>query len=432
MLISQQSHVEFLSILSTKKEQVQSTSPKDALTIVVSLSHQAIASFAVQYVLSFQEAADKLASFLKDLGVDYVFDLTLARHLSMIEAGREFTDAWHSKNTSGSDAPSAGKKLPILSSVCPGWVCYCEKTHGNLVPLLSRVKSPQQVMGSLIRDVWCKRQGIPGKVYHVTIMPCFDKKLEASRSYFVNAETQDKDVDSVLTPIEIQQIMDERGISFPGIAVLPNAIDVMHPLSRSHLSNENESGDGVSNSNILSHYGSGSGGHAENVLLHAARQLLHRDSVKQSDLCYEIRRNADFLEIRVSEEENDQSPGSEKRKLFFAIVNGFRNIQTLVQQLKRGKCPYDFIEIMACPSGCLNGGAQLKPSASAGDGESFSDRIKQVYQSLAKINLPFDASIDPVKELYDDWFPSPEVRDHIFCTEFKAVPKTENLLTMTW
>ena len=430
VLINQQSHEEFLKVLSQRKEgsgATESNAEESYLTVVVSLSHQVIASFAVQYEIGFQEAADRLASFFKSLGVDYVFDLTLARHLALIEAGREFAEVW-----SGDRGDSSAKKLPILSSVCPGWVCYVEKTHGNLVPLLSHIKSPQQIMGSIVKDVWCKEKGIRGRIHHVTIMPCFDKKLEASRRNFTNPETADKDVDSVLTPIEIQQILDARGISFPGMPVIPDAVDLIHALSRDCVGGGGGGDDSESNDsrNISSHYGSGSGGHAENVLVYAARRLLHRESLTYSDLKYETRRNADFLEILVSDCDGD-------RKLHFAIVNGFRNIQTLVQKLKRGKCEYDFVEIMACPSGCLNGGAQLKPvsdgvGGNRGAGDPFAERIRDVYRSLSQIDLPLESDTDPVKGLYDHWFPTPEIRNHVFLTEFKAVPKTENLLTMTW
>lgn len=428
VLISQQSHEEFLNLLTRKQE---NKSAVDRLTVVVSLSHQVIASFAARHQTGFDEAADRIASFLKSLGVDFVFDLTLARHLSIIEAGREFVQVWSDRESEDVGV----KKLPILSTVCPGWVCYAEKTHGNLVPLLSQVKSPQQIMGSIVKTVWCRAQGIGGPVHHVTIMPCFDKKLEASRSNFIDGQTGEKDVDSVLTPIELQQMLDSREISFLGIPVLSAAVDVLHPLSRRRSQGEggdqsqSNGQDRNSSSRILSHYGSGSGGHAENVLVYASRQLLHQQSIVPSDIKYETRRNSDFLEIQVS------APGLPNHRLLFAIVNGFRNIQTLVQKVKRKKCEYDFIEVMACPSGCLNGGAQLKPSTSepaAMDADEFSARIRQVYRSLETLGLPFDASQDPIRSLYEQWFPTDEIRKRMLYTEFKAVPKTENLLTMTW
>lgn len=85
--------------------------------------------------------------------------------------------------------------------MCLGWVCYAEKTHGNFIlPYISRVKSPQQIMGSLIKDFVSNLRNKPRTdIYHLTVMPCFDKKLEASRDQFFDVDTGTKDVDCVIT-----------------------------------------------------------------------------------------------------------------------------------------------------------------------------------------------------------------------------------------
>jgi len=89
----------------------------------------------------------------------------------------------------------------ILIILCLGWVCYAEKTHGNFIlPYISRVKSPQQIMGSFIKDFVSRLKNKPRTdIYHLTVMPCFDKKLEASRDQFFDVDTQTKDVDCVIT-----------------------------------------------------------------------------------------------------------------------------------------------------------------------------------------------------------------------------------------
>lgn len=452
VLINQQSHQEFIKVLETKQSAQNGT-----IVAVVSLSHQAIASFAAKYFLSFQESALKLLSFFKSLGVDYVFDLTLARHLCLIEESREFEEKLvkTEDGTKGTTLSSVSKN-PILSTVCPGWVCYAEKTHGNLVPLLSQVKSPQQVMGSLIKTIWRKKNpNIPSdaRIYHATIMPCFDKKLEASRSYFIDEKTKEADVDTVLTPIELEQLLLEKGINFSDMEVMPDVeIDKIFPsVNGFHDEETNE---------ILSHDGSGSGAHAENVILTVVQRLLKNDvTVSPSDLVMETKKNKDFVEVHVSCKSSDKQ--KDDPKIRFAIVNGFRNIQTLVQKIKRNKCEYDFVEVMACPSGCLNGGAQLRPSTGpttlSGQGssslddkvptqkkdtgiirhptssEAYSDRIKRLYESLKKTSVSLDYENSVVNSLYRELFDGDEdMRRRIFYTEFKAVPKTTNLLTMTW
>jgi len=99
--------------------------------------------------------------------------------------------------------------LPILSSSCPGWICYAEKTHGDLlIPHISAVKSPQQITGSLVKDVLSKHCGVtPDRIYHVTVMQCYDKKLEASRQDFYDDIYSTKDVDLVLTAGEVEEML---------------------------------------------------------------------------------------------------------------------------------------------------------------------------------------------------------------------------------
>ena len=103
----------------------------------------------------------------------------------------------------------------MLTSSCPGWICYAEKTHGELVlPHLSSVKSPQQVSGTLIKETAAKvLNKSPNKCYHVAIMPCYDKKLEASRQDFYNTEYSARDVDLVLAANEVQTMLENANIN---------------------------------------------------------------------------------------------------------------------------------------------------------------------------------------------------------------------------
>ncbi len=122
---------------------------------------------------------------------EYVFDTTFARDFSLHESQREFVERFK----------TSSKHLPLLSSSCPGFICYAEKTHGSFIlPYISDVKSPQQIMGSLIKEYLAKKLDVtPDVFYHVSVMPCFDKKLEASRKEFYNEFHQTRDVDCVLS-----------------------------------------------------------------------------------------------------------------------------------------------------------------------------------------------------------------------------------------
>ncbi|CAO2642320.1 Cytosolic iron-sulfur assembly component 3 [Lemmus lemmus] len=120
----------------------------------------------------------------------------------------------------------------MLASACPGWICYAEKTHGNFIlPYISTARSPQQVMGSLVKDFFAQQQHLtPDKIYHVTVMPCYDKKLEASRPDFFNQEYQTRDVDCVLTTGEVFRLLEEEGISLVELEPVP--LDGLPPHSQ--------------------------------------------------------------------------------------------------------------------------------------------------------------------------------------------------------
>ena len=115
------------------------------------------------------------------MGADYVFDLKIAEDISLIEQKREFLERYQN-NISGNSLNPSHIKRPILTSACPGWICYAEKTHGSwILPYISRVKSAQQIMGSIVKTHLSEKLNIlPEHINHITVMPCFDKKLEGN------------------------------------------------------------------------------------------------------------------------------------------------------------------------------------------------------------------------------------------------------------
>ena len=155
------------------------------------------------------------------------------------------------------------------------------------------------------------------------IMPCFDKKLEASRSDFLREDQQTKDVDFVITPMEIEQILEELNVEF-------NDLGISHvdPLSSADIPTWNVPA------------GSGSGGYAEHVLRFASRELY---DITLDHITFQPMKNSDIREAFLEVDG--------KQVLSVAICNGFRNIQNLVQKMKRKKRTYDYVEVMACPSG---------------------------------------------------------------------------------
>ncbi|XP_029014947.1 cytosolic Fe-S cluster assembly factor narfl [Betta splendens] len=393
VLITQQSHEELFKVLRNNK-----ANPAEQKVVVVSVSPQSRASIAARYNLSSSEAGRKLTSFLKGLGVHHVFDTSFSRSFSLLENQREFIERFQRKERDK-------KALPMLTSACPGWICYAEKTHGDFIlPHISTTRSPQQMMGSLVKGYFAEQQGLsPQQIYHVAVMPCFDKKLEASRSDFYLTKAETREVDCVITSGEVQKMLEEENVS-------------LNELEPAALDNVFSS---VCGDEFLSHAGSASGGYLHHVFTFAAKQLFGEE-VKE--LTYKTMRNKDFQEVTL---EKDGVV-----LLSFASTYGFRNIQNLVQKLKRGKSPYHFVEVMACPSGCLNGGGQVKPVAAQNPKELL-QKVEELYRSERPLPPEDDAH---VAKLYHSWLQSigEERAKELLHTKYHAVEKMTNGLTMKW
>ncbi|XP_040315454.1 cytosolic iron-sulfur assembly component 3 [Herpailurus yagouaroundi] len=393
VLITQQSHEELRKVIDANK----TAAPGQQRLVVVSVSPQSRASLAAQFGLNPTDTARKLTAFFKKIGVHYVFDTSFSRNFSLLESQREFVQRFRGQ----ADSQQA---LPVLASACPGWICYAEKTHGSfLIPYLSTVRSPQQVMGSLVKDFFAQQQHLtPDRIYHVTVMPCYDKKLEASRPDFFSQDYQTRDVDCVVTTGEVFKLLEEEGVSLSELEPAP-----LDSLCSS-----------VSAQEPSSHRGGGSGGYLEHVFQHAARELF---GIHVDEITYRPLRNKDFQEVTLEKEG--------QIVLHFAAAYGFRNIQNLVQKLKRGRCPYHYVEVMACPAGCLNGGGQLK--APNTPGKELLQRVETLY-SMVRTEAPEDAP--GIQELYRCWLQGEgsERAGRLLHTSYHAVEKASSSLGIRW
>jgi len=399
VLITQQSKEEFYTNLALVKQRQQEETSQGKPVVVISIAPQARASLAVHYGLSALQTLKRLITLFKDLGADHVFDTSFSREFSLLESMAEFVSRYKS-----------GGPLPMLASACPGWICYAEKTHGDFVlPYISTSKSPQQVMGTLVKSYFGSKISKTAKqIYHVSIMPCFDKKLEASRNDFMNEEV--RDVDCVLTPGEVLEIIKEKEIDFVGLP--ESSVD-------KHFTNIDDSGE---------LYGppGGSGGYAETIFRHAAKALY---GVNVTKVEFKTVRNQDFKTATL---EVDGAI-----KLNFAIANGFRNIQNFIRTLKRGSSPYHYIEVMACPSGCLNGGGQIKPEErNPQAGKELVAKLDKVYhEGQRKQNTIMEHIPTPVQHIYDEWLSGEvggEAAKRWLHTQYHPVPKISNALAIKW
>lgn len=411
VLISQQTYLQLCSILEENSEALKAGGSKPKV-VIVSVSPQSRTAIAAKFGLCAQEASDKITAFLTNLGVDFVFDTNFGRDISLHECAMEFLNHFRSKKDS-----TAG---PLICGACPGWICYAEKTQPQLIDNLSHVKSPQQIMGTISKYFFAPRvlsQNIsPAHIFHATVMPCYDKKLEASRPDFFDETFQTRDVDCVISTSELMKMIEEKCSVDEFISLKP----VQTGPSLSLI-------DGISG-NLLSHAGSGSGGYLEHVLRFSAKHLfnidmyfdelgnlnlnpIHSGSIKFS---VEEQRNSDYQDFILSDSSSGQV------YLRFAKVYGFRNVQNLVRKMKSRKIAYDYVEVMACPGACLNGGGQLRPEPNSSlTPKQNLVRMQEIYMNQAKIEPLTDPRIEAV---YREWlggYGSPLLR-----TNFRPVEKT--------
>jgi hypothetical protein len=276
-----------------------------------------------------------------------------------------------SSSSSGGDG-SGGFALPMLASHCPGWVCYAEKTQPQALPYIATGKSGQQVLGAVFKRVF-----LPGKnVYVVSVQPCFDKKLEASRRDFYDEATGTTDVDLVLSTTELWSLLEHvtttagtaaaasasesagssdvgsvaRALLRPEFADAPGGRDAHEAMCRCCSADGRQA-------ILASDSNAGSGAFLEHVF-RAAAERLYGVSLWGQPLVYTAGRNADMAEVDLdcqpaaaAAAAADGAPAASAtgRRLKFAKAYGFRNIQGVVLKMKQGRAEYDFVEVMACP-----------------------------------------------------------------------------------
>ena len=358
VLINMQSTSEILSVL---KQNELATEKK---LLVASIAPQCVASMAAFHKISPISMRRKLKTFVQSFGFETLIDTSIAREISLVQSAREFESRWKSSQNQ-LDHPH----LPLLSSACPGWICYVEKTHHPIIPYLSNTRSPQQILGYLLKRSLSRGRNMPSsRIYHVAIMPCFDKKLEASRSDFTEPDTESRDVDCVITTRELQQLAEEFNIVLTSLPEADLAIDELGPK----------------------HVGSSSGGYLQYVMASAAINLFGCDDPDRQVKVKTVR-NSDMREY-ILEDASTQTP-----LLRMATCYGFRNIQNLVRKLEKkdtgsvkrkkqdNNTAYDYVEVMACPSGCINGGGQLKPLVEPSEEKTLTpkewlEHVEQTYQ----------------------------------------------------
>lgn len=306
----------------------------------------------------------KMVAALRKLGFDKVFDTDFAADLTIMEEATEFLD--RVKN---------GGKLPLITSCSPGWVKYCEHYFPEMTENLSSCKSPQQMFGAVAKTYYAEKIGVdPKNIVMVSIMPCTAKKFEIGRDDQNAAGVPD--VDYSLTTRELGRMIERAGINFLGLE--DEKFD--DPLGIS-------TGAGV----IF-----GATGGVMEAALRTAVYTLTGETV--TDLP-EVRGTAGIKEVTYNVAGMDVK---------VAVVSGLANAKEVLEKVQSGEADYQFIEIMACPGGCVNGGGQ--PQVAMGI-RNFTDlrseRAKVLYNLDKEMPLRQSHNNPAVKALYDEFLEKP-------------------------
>lgn len=329
----------------------------------------------------------RMVTALRRLGFDKVFDTDFTADLTILEEGSELLD--RVKN---------GGTLPLITSCSPGWIKYCEHHFPEFLDNLSTCKSPQQMFGALAKTYFAQQANVdPAKIVSVSIMPCTAKKFECQRPEMKDSGFQD--VDIVLTTRELAKMIKEAGIDF--INLPDEEFDA--PL-------------GITTGAAVIF---GATGGVMEAALRTVYEIVTGKTLE----------NVDFMAVRglegIREASVDLPPlGTVK----VAIAHGLGNARKLLEKIKAGEAEYHFVEIMACPGGCIGGGGQTLVSGP--DRMKLPEdyrqlRAKAIYDEDKSMKLRKSHENPAVVKIYEDFLVKPlgEKSHHLLHTHYHARPK---------
>lgn len=308
----------------------------------------------------------KMVAALRRLGFAKVFDTDFSADLTILEEANELVERI-----------TSGGKLPLITSCSPGWIKYCEYYYPDMLENLSSCKSPQQMFGAIAKTWYAEKAGIdPKDIFVVSIMPCTAKKFEIGRED--QSASGYPDIDVALTTRELGRMIDRAGLNFTEL-----------PDEEFDLPLGDSTGAGVI-------FGA-TGGVMEAALRTAAETI----TGKTLD-------NVEFKEVRGTNGVKEATYKVGDLTLNVAVASGLSNAKKVLEDVKSGKKDYQFIEIMACPGGCVNGGGQPIVSANVRNTKDVrAIRGASLYKEDE--NLPLRKSHDnpTIKALYEEYLGKP-------------------------
>lgn len=331
----------------------------------------------------------KLAASLRRLGFDRVFDTNFAADLTIMEEGTELIGR-----------VTGGGKLPMITSCSPGWIKYCEMYYPDLLDHLSSCKSPQGMMGAILKSHYAQSQGLdPKDVFVVSIMPCTAKKFEVLRPELSQNGLPDNDVS--ITSRELARMIKEAGIDF--LTLPEEEFDEYY-------------GDYTGAATIF--------GATGGVMEAAARTAVEVITGKEAE-------NIDYEGVRGVEGIKSADIKAGDLTIKVMVAHGGSNIRKVMDDLRAGKLnDVHFIELMACPGGCVNGGGQ--PIVSAQDKMNVDIRVERAkalyHEDKDVLGLRKSHENPSIKKLYDEFLEKPNSHKahELLHTTYTARPKINN------
>ncbi len=309
----------------------------------------------------------KMVAALRALGFDRVFDTNFSADLTIMEEATEFLGRYTEK-----------KNLPLITSCSPGWIKFCETYYPEFIPNLSTCKSPQGMFGSVAKTYYAKLMNIdPKDIFVVSAMPCTAKKFEAER-FGHTAVPGLADIDAVITVRELARMIKKNGIMFNDLP--DDSFDAPFGLG---------SGAGTI-------FGA-TGGVMEAALRTAYETLTHEEL-----------KNLDFTDVRGVEGIKEATYTIAGNVIKVAVASGTANAKKLLDMVKNGEKQYDFIEIMACPGGCVNGGGQpIQPAYVRNFTDVRAARAAGLYADDKALPVRKSHENPDIKRIYEEFFGKP-------------------------
>ena len=308
----------------------------------------------------------KMVTAIREMGADKVFDTDTGADLTIMEEGTEFIERF-----------TKGENLPLITSCSPGWVKFLEHNYPEFRNNLSTAKSPMEMFGAVLKNYYAKKNDIkPENLFVVAVMPCTSKKFEAAREEFKT--TGVRDIDVSITTRELARMIKSAGIDFKA---LPDT-DFDNPFG-------NATGAGV----IF-----GATGGVMEAALRTVSEILEGKELK----------DINFNQVRGVEGIKEATLNIAGKEVNVAVVHGLKNARTVMDKVKSGEAKYDFIEVMACPGGCVNGGGQpIRSAEFRAKNDLRALRAKALY--IEDENAPIRKShLNPaITMLYDEYFEKP-------------------------